>query len=109
MNQPVQAVLVGAGQRGMEVYGRYATQHPDQLNFVAVAEPNSDRRAEFAARHDIDQEMQFESWEKLFDQNRIGQAALICTQDQMHTEPTLAGLKAGYHILLEKSPKVLCL
>ena len=102
MNQPVQAVLVGAGQRGMEVYGRYATQHPDQLNFVAVAEPNSDRRAEFAARHEIDQEMQFESWEKLFDQNRIGQAALICTQDQMHTEPTLAALKAGYHILLEK-------
>jgi len=102
MEQPIQAVLVGAGQRGMEVYGRYATQHPEQLNFIAVAEPNPDRRAEFANRHDIDPKMQFESWEKLLDQTRMGQAALICTQDQMHTEPTLAALKAGYHILLEK-------
>lgn len=102
MNQPIQAVLIGAGQRGMEAYGPYALRHPDELSFIAVAEPNPDRRAKFATQHNINKEMQFESWEKLLELPRLGQAALICTQDQMHTEPTLAALKAGYHILLEK-------
>ncbi len=102
MNQQIQAVLIGAGQRGMEAYGLYALQHPEELNFIAVAEPNPNRRTKFSTQHNITKEMQFESWEKLLEHPCLGQAAVICTQDQMHTEPTLAALKAGYHILLEK-------
>ena len=33
---------------------------------------------------------------------QMADAALICTLDDMHTEPTLAALKQGYHVLLEK-------
>jgi predicted dehydrogenase len=102
MQKPFQTVLIGAGQRGMYAYGPYALKHPDELNFVAVAEPDPARRKRFAAQHDIPQEMQFEGWEQVFERPKLGDAALICTQDQMHTEPTLAALKAGYHILLEK-------
>jgi predicted dehydrogenase len=102
MNQPIQTVLIGAGQRGMEAYGPYAQLHPEKLDFVAVAEPNPERRVKFSAQHHIGTEMQFNSWEQLLERPPLGQAALICTQDQMHTEPTLAALKAGYHILLEK-------
>jgi predicted dehydrogenase len=32
----------------------------------------------------------------------MGQAALVCTQDQAHSGPTLAALEAGYDVLLEK-------
>ncbi len=39
MAEPIDAVLVGAGNRGHFVYGAYALRHPDQLRFVAVAEP----------------------------------------------------------------------
>ena len=46
--QPIQAVLIGAGQRGMNAYGPYALQHPDQIQFVAVAEPDPQRRSQFA-------------------------------------------------------------
>lgn len=102
MTQPIQAVLIGAGQRGLEAYGPYALQASDQINFVAVAEPDPERRAKFARQHHIPSENQFETWEPLLDRPRLGQAALVCTQDQMHTEPAITALIAGYHVLLEK-------
>ena len=37
---PVTAILFGAGQRGFYDYGPYALEKPDELAFVAVAEPN---------------------------------------------------------------------
>ena len=32
----------------------------------------------------------------------MADAAIICTQDRMHFEPTMAALGKGYHVLLEK-------
>lgn len=72
MNNPIQAVLIGAGHRGMDAYGSYALQHPEEINFIAVAEPDQNRRGLFSARHNINQEMQFESWEMLFDTLKDG-------------------------------------
>lgn len=102
MTAPVEAVLIGAGQRGAAVYGAYALAHPDQMRFVAVAEPDPERRAQFAAQHRIPPERQFSSWEPLLAGPRLGQAALVCTQDWLHTAPALATLEAGYDVLLEK-------
>ena len=99
---PIQAILIGAGQRGAEAYGPYALQHPAEIQFVAVAEPDPERRKKFAAQHHILAENQFADWQPLLAKPQLGQAALICTQDQMHTEPTLAALQAGYDVLLEK-------
>ncbi len=102
MPEPIQAILIGAGQRGADAYGPYALERPDKIRFVAVAEPDPDRRRRFAAQHEIPVENQFDTWETLLDRPRFGQAALVCTQDQMHTAPTLAALEAGYDVLLEK-------
>jgi len=99
---PVEAVLIGAGQRGAKDYGPYALRYPNELKFIAVAEPNPERRLQFSQEHQIPPENQFTSWEDLFDRPQMGLAALICTQDQLHTQPTLAALKKGYHVLLEK-------
>ena len=44
----VTAILLGAGQRGAEAYASYALDYPNELKFVAVAEPRADRREEFA-------------------------------------------------------------
>ena len=49
----VTAILLGAGQRGAEAYASYALDYPNELKFVAVAEPRADRREEFAKLHDI--------------------------------------------------------
>jgi predicted dehydrogenase len=102
MKKTIQAVLIGAGQRGALDYAPYALQHPDELQFIAVAEPNEERRKWFAHEHSILTENQFESWEELLEKPPIAHAALICTQDQMHTAPTLAALHEGYDVLLEK-------
>ncbi|MCE7984011.1 MAG: gfo/Idh/MocA family oxidoreductase [Caldilinea sp. CFX5] len=102
MNKPLELVLIGAGQRGARAYGSYAFHHPDEVRFVAVAEPDPIRRKRFADEHDIDDAYCFESWEALTAKGQLGQAALVTTQDQMHVEPAVAAMQAGYHVLLEK-------
>ena len=96
------AVLIGAGQRGANDYAPFALRYPDQLRFVAVAEPLAERRARFALQHQIPLDNQFENWETLLANPQMARAALICTQDQMHVGPALAALRAGYDVLLEK-------
>jgi predicted dehydrogenase len=102
MTRPVTAILIGAGNRGRDVYGRYALAHPDQLRFLAVAEPDPGRRARTATEHDIPVDRRYESWEGLLDQPQPAEAAFVCTQDRLHTGPALAALAQGYHVLLEK-------
>lgn len=100
--KPIRVVLVGAGQRGAEAYAPYALKNPDQIQFVAVAEPNEERRKRFASAHAIPPEHCYESWEELFEKPQLGEAAIIATQDWLHTQPAIAAMNSGYHILLEK-------
>ena len=102
MSDPITAVLAGAGNRGAHSYGPYALQYPDELNIVAVAEPDPVRRTRFAKAHEIPESRQFTTWEALLAAEKLADAAIITTQDQMHTAPTLAALDLGYHVLLEK-------
>jgi len=53
MSEPIQVLLFGAGNRGADSYGRYALEHPNEIQFVAVAEPNPLRRERFAGAHHI--------------------------------------------------------
>lgn len=102
MPDPIDAVLIGAGQRGANDFGSYALQHPDRLRFIAVAEPVLERRTRFARQHHIPLDEQYEYWQDLLSAPQKAQGALICTQDQMHVEPTVAALQRGYDVLLEK-------
>ena len=102
MNSPITAVLIGAGRRGFHVYGNYALKEKKKLKFIAVAEPIKARREKFANLHRIPSNRCYESWEDLLSQDKLANVAFICTQDQMHTEPTLLALEKGYHVLLEK-------
>jgi len=102
MPAPVEAILVGAGSRGRDTYGAYALAHPDRIRFVAVAEPHPIRRARLAEAHGISPTRQFETWQDLIGTGQLAQAAVIATQDAMHVDPTIAALRAGYDVLLEK-------
>lgn len=99
---PITAILVGAGARGARDYAPYALDYPHELKFSAVAEPDEERRSRFAGEHGIAPDRCFGGWKELFRQPRMADIALICTQDQMHYEPTMLALRAGYHVLLEK-------
>ena len=86
----------------MYTYGEYALKHPDEIRFVAVAEPNIERRERFVQLHSISKENTFESWEQLMEKQKLADAAIICTQDRMHFEPSINAIEKGYHVLLEK-------
>lgn len=98
----IEAALLGAGGRGMFAYASYALKRPNEIKFVAVAEPNEERREMFARLHDIPKERVFSSWNELLDQPQLCRALLICTQDDDHYAPSMKALDVGYDIMLEK-------
>jgi predicted dehydrogenase len=102
MAEPIEAVLIGAGNRGYEAYGPYALAHPEQIQFTAVVDPHQARRQRFAEAHGIPPERQFSSWQDLYARGRIAEALVNCTLDRMHLPSTLPALELGYQVLLEK-------
>jgi predicted dehydrogenase len=98
----VTAVVIGAGLRGREVYGRYALEHPEALRVVGVAEPDPARRAAFAAAHALAPDAVCADWRPLLTGPRRAELAVVATGDSLHVPPALAALAAGYHLLLEK-------
>lgn len=94
--------LIGAGQRGMDCYARYALKFPHEVEFVAVAEARPERRKKFQQQHGLADSACYSDWRDLLAQPEVADAVMVCTQDQMHYEPAMAALQAGYHVLLEK-------
>lgn len=100
--QPKTAVLIGAGDRGARAYAPYALDYPHELQMVAVAEPNDQRRERFQQTYNLAEENCFATWEELFAKEKMADIAVICTQDRHHFQPTMKALERGYHVLLEK-------
>ncbi len=96
----VSVISIGAGDRG-NVYASFSKKI-DNFNIIGVAEPNNRKREIFAYKYNIPENMCFNSWEDIFKQDKMADAVIITTPDQMHVEPAVAALKSGYHVLLEK-------
>ena len=75
----VKAILIGAGQRGAQVYGAFARRNPKDIQFVAVAEPDAARRAEFCCDHGISPENAVEDWHELLSRPKMADCAFVCT------------------------------
>ena len=95
------AVVVGFGGRGA-TYAKYAIAHPEELEIVAVADPNPIRRETAKQRHSIPDDLLFTTWEALAAQPKMADFAIVGTQDNMHYAPAMALIDKGYHLLLEK-------
>ncbi len=100
-SKQVTGVIIGAGNRG-QGYASYALEYPEIFKVVAVAEPKEQRREKLADLHDLPQSMRFETYQELFSKAQLADVAIICTQDQMHTEPAVQAMNKGYDVLLEK-------
>ncbi|MDP6293184.1 MAG: Gfo/Idh/MocA family oxidoreductase [Candidatus Woesearchaeota archaeon] len=101
--KPVDAVLIGAGVRGMNTFGKFALTRPESLNYVAVVEPDKEKRDMFGEHHDIPESKRFVNCDKLFSKKPMADAVVIATPDRCHYENTLCALDAGYkNVLLEK-------
>ena len=100
--RPLEAVLLGAGNRGFHTQGSYALRHPDRLRYVAVAEPNPTLRDRFGDAHGIPAERRYASWQDLLAAGRLAPALVNTTPDRVHFASTLGALETGYDVLLEK-------
>lgn len=101
LQKPITAITLGAGNRG-NVYGDYATEYPDELDIVGVAEPIPIRQERYAKQHNIADEHRFVTWEHVFDVPKFADAIIITTPDDLHYGPAMAALGMGYDLLLEK-------
>ena len=103
-NDQATIVLVGAGNRGRGIFGQYALNNPHRAKFVGVVEPDADRRAEFAKAHAIPAAMQFTSVSDLFAKHpeKVADALIIATIENVRAEPIRLGMAAGYAVLCEK-------
>lgn len=101
-SSPITAVIVGAGHRSM-LYASYANIAPDALRIVGVVDPDEVRLKEAAARYGIPPERCYPTVEALVGGGeRIADAAINGTMDNLHVATTIPLLQAGYHVLLEK-------
>ncbi len=97
----IKVAAIGAGNR-LNAYAEYACLHPEEMEIVAVVEPNEVRRKHCAERFHIPSEYCFASWTQFFEYPPLADAVFLCTPDHLHYQPALAALEKGYHILLEK-------
>jgi predicted dehydrogenase len=89
----LRAIVLGAGYRG-RAYAEYAKDHPDQLEIVGVADP--------VQAQSIPAKMYWNAWRECLDSHPEADIVMITMPDDLHYEPALTALKAGYHLLLEK-------
>jgi predicted dehydrogenase len=95
-------IVIGAGIRGSDAYAPYLLKHPEEGKIVAVAEPNDARRAAFCKKYSILFDNEFKDYRDLLVKPKLGDFAIVTTQDQMHVEPAILAMERGYDVLLEK-------
>lgn len=103
LDRPIKIVVIGAGSRGWGAYSSYGLKFPKELQVVGVAEPIPYRRERMAKAFNIPKKHQFETWEQVFEIPNFADAVMITTPDDLHYGPAMAGLNAGYDMLLEKA------
>jgi predicted dehydrogenase len=100
--EPINVLLLGAGNRGMYVYAEYARNNPKMMRIVAVAEPDKVKREKIQADHHIPDKLAFTGWEQAFDKLPDIDGVIITTQDKDHAGPLAAAMARNLHILCEK-------
>ena len=92
-------VLIGAGSRGT-IYSTWAAKNGIEVS--AIAELRPDRLNSLADAIGVPESGRYPSADALFAAGKLGDAALICTQDQDHYGHAMQALELGYDLLLEK-------
>jgi len=102
MSRIITVALVGAGNRGKNIYAKYTKLFPEKIKIVAVADIDPEKVKEVKEDYGIDEEQCFTSAEELLEKDRLADMIFLCTMDRQHYAPAINALKKGYHLLLEK-------
>lgn len=104
----LKVALVGAGNRGKNVYIKYMKVFSDKAELVAVADIDPEKVHEVKVEYGLAENMCFLSGEALLEQERLADIIFLCTMDREHYLLAAKAIKKGYHLLLEKpiSPNI---
>jgi len=94
-------VLIGAGDRGT-TYTDWILKNSNSLKVTAVADPDLEKQKRIMKKHGLSSENCFGDWRDLIHSDLSCDGVIIATPDKQHTEPALAFLELGVHVLLEK-------
>ena len=78
----VKVAAMGAGNR-MNAYSEYARMHPEEMEIVAVIEPNALRREHYRQRFGIPGSGCYSSWEDFLSLPKQADALFLCTPDAL--------------------------
>jgi predicted dehydrogenase len=98
---PLRLCFIGCGARA-RAYAEVAATRPEKLAIVAVADPVASQRADVRQFLGDAEVSEFETGEELLAAGRLGDIAVITTQDKFHYRQAMLALQAGYDLLLEK-------
>lgn len=99
--KPVRLVAIGAGNRTSK-YVEYARRYPERLQLVGVVEVNKTRLQNIAKEFNLTSSQCFADYNDFFAQPFQTDAVLIATPEDLHYDPCIKAINAGYHVLLEK-------
>lgn len=102
MTRPQRLVVIGAGGRGRDAYGRWAIEHPDRATIVAVADVSPVRRSALAA--EAGGAAEYGDWrDAVADLGALAaDGVIIAVPDALHVDVATAVADAGVPFLLEK-------
>jgi predicted dehydrogenase len=101
MSKPLTLVGIGCGGR-TRTYCDLAAKQPHRYQVVAAADPDAERVDLVRASSRNPGFRGFASADACFAAGKLGDVAIIGTQDAYHVEPALKALELGYDLLLEK-------
>lgn len=98
----ITAIVLGAGQRGRDVYGRWALEHPERMSVVGVCDPDRVRATRMADRHGLGASALWTEPDALFSAGRLADALIVASPDRTHHGLASRALELGYDVLVEK-------
>lgn len=98
----IKLAAIGVGNRTGK-YLTYLTEHPQEAELAALAEPNPIRREACRRQFSLSPEQCYESAEELFEKYQGPcDGVIIGSPDRFHYAQVMQAIEKGWHILLEK-------
>lgn len=97
----ITAAVMGFGDRG-QIYASYAKKAPEKLEIVACIDPDPVRLQKAKKMYGLREENCFADPAEFYAKDKLCDAVINATMDELHVKTTLPLLEKGYDVLLEK-------
>ena len=102
MPEPLRAALVSCGNRA-RMFAHFCRKHPEMIRIVSVSDPRQEWREAECGQNDLPSAAAFESFAGQFAAGAPqADLAIVASNDRTHYDATIAAMKAGCNVLLEK-------